>query len=189
MALLTPIANRRSVRKYQDREVSDAFIRLILESARLAPSGNNVQPWRFIVVRSDEMKEKIVRVSHNQRWMAEAPVFIAAVADLSARGITDDGRVIDEQSPEVDVKKIIRDTAIATEHMVLQAEHMGLSTCWVAYFSQEDIRPVLSVPPDKYVIAVITVGYGAEQPGPRPRKDLADLLYLEKWGNAWEGAL
>jgi len=116
--------------------------------------------------------------------MMEAPVFIAAVADLAARGKTGDGSIIDEQSPEADVKKIIRDTAIATEHVVLQAEHMGLSTCWVAHFTQEDIRPVLFVPADKYVVAVIVVGYGAEQPGPRPRKDLQDLFYREKWGGA-----
>lgn len=189
MELLFPIADRRSVRKYQAREVSDTVIRLLLESARLAPSGNNVQPWKFIVVRSGEMKKRIMRASHNQKWMVTAPVFIAAVADLEARGKTGDERIIDEQSPEADVKKIIRDTAIAIEHMVLQAQHMGLSTCWVAHFTQEDIRPVLLVPSDKYVVAVVTVGYGAEQPEPRPRRDLDDLFYLEKWGNTWDGAL
>jgi nitroreductase len=182
MEILPAIENRRSVRKYQQRDIPDELVRLLLESARLAPSGNNVQPWRYIVIRSAEMRERVMQASHNQKWMVQAPLFIAAVADLEARGKVAKGLAIDEQSSQADVKKIIRDTAIATEHLVLQAEHLGLSTCWVAHFTQQDIRPVLGVPENRYVVAVIVVGYGAEKPIPRPRRRLEELFYLEKWG-------
>ncbi len=181
MEILGPIQSRRSIRKYKDLPVDDEQITALLESARIAPSGSHTQPWHFIVVRSDGMKERIMKVSHHQTWMLEAPVFIVCVADIRSRLKEGDPQVIDENSPEPDVKLMIRDTAIAIEHIVLQAEAMGLSTCWIAWFEQKDIRPVLNIPSDKYVVAVLTVGYGNETPKPILRRSLEELVHHEMW--------
>lgn len=180
--MLQIIENRRSIRKYQSRQVEDDKIEIILESARWAPSGNNTQPWKFILVTSEEMRSKIARVSHEQRWMASAPLHIVCIADPSARYKDGKGPVVQENSPDNELKQAIRDTSIAAEHLVLEAENQGLGTCWVAWFVQEDIRPVLHIPEDKYVVAVITVGYAEAIPSPTPRQKLEEIAFHQVWG-------
>ena len=182
MEILKEILSRRSIRRYKSNPVDNEKIRIMLESARLAPSGNNSQPWNFIMVRSEEKRKQIVEACKNQRWMLQAPVFLVCVADIRAKIFGSDHMVIDEKSPQVELKQVIRDTGIAVEHLVLQAEALGLSTCWVAFFEQKDIRPVLNVPADKYVVAVITVGYADESPPPRPRRPLDEIIHFETWG-------
>lgn len=179
--MIKEIEMRRSIRKYIDKPVEDAKITQILESARLAPSGNNTQPWHYIIVKSEKMRQKVMEASHNQKWMMTAPVFIVCVADVRCR-IKDDREVyINDMSPEDEVKRIIRDTSISVGYMLLEANNAGLGVCWVAEFTQEEIRPVLNIPSDKYVVGVITVGYPDENPKPRPRKNIAGMVHHEWW--------
>jgi nitroreductase len=180
--LIDEIVSRRSIRNYIfDKPVEEEKINVIIESARLAPSGSNTQPWHFIIVKSHETRQRIAEISHNQKWMNSAPVFIACVADIRCR-ITDDVEItLDENSPEFELKQIIRDTSIAIEHLVLSAENLGLSTCWVAWYTQNQIRPILNIPSDKYVVAVITLGYTNESPKARPRKKIEDIVHYENW--------
>jgi nitroreductase len=67
------------------------------------------------------------------------------------------------------------------EHLVLCAENLGLGTCWVAWFTQDEIRPILNIPSDKYVVGIITLGYSDESPDARPRKSLEDIIHYENW--------
>jgi nitroreductase len=178
------IEARRSIRKYQNKPVEDEKIMQLLESARLAPSGSNTQPWHFIVVKSDDMRQRVARVSHDQKWMLTAPVFIVGVADISSRVKDTSDIKLYEISPNFELKQAIRDTTIALEHIVLEAETLGLGTCWVAWFTQQEIRPVLGIPEDKFVVSIITVGYPDESPNPRPRKSLDEIVHYEKWQSA-----
>lgn len=172
---------RRSIRKYIDKPVEDEKVIQLLESARLAPSGDNTQPWHFIVVKSELIRHKLAVVSNNQKWMLSAPVFIVCVADIRSR-IKDDVDIsLDENSPQQELKQIIRDTSIAIEHMVLEANNLGLGTCWVAWFTQEEIRAILNIPTDKYVVSIITLGYVDESPKARPRKKLEEIIHYENW--------
>jgi nitroreductase len=172
---------RRSIRKYEDKHVDDETILQLIESARLAPSGSNTQPWHFIVIRSEETRKKIAKASHNQNWMVSAPVFIVCVADIRSRIDGESPISLDENSPQQELKQIIRDTSIAVEHIVLESNHLGLGACWVAWFTQEEIRPVLNIPADKYVVCVLTIGYPGENPNARPRKKLEEIIHYEKW--------
>lgn len=179
--MIKEIRTRRSIRKYIDKPVEEDKILHLTESARLAPSGSNTQPTHFIIVKSDLTRGKLSQVSHNQKWMLSAPVFIVCVADIRCR-IKDDVPIhIDECSPEEEVKQIIRDASISIEHLVLEAESLGLSTCWVAWFTQEEIRPILNIPADKYVVSIITLGYSDEMPKARPRKSLNEMVHYENW--------
>ncbi len=179
--MLEQIGNRRSIRKYLDKKVEKEKLIQILESARLAPSGSNTQPWMFVVVESEEIKEKLSNVDHHQQWMMTAPVFIVCVADIRCRISEGISVRLDENSPEPELKQIIRDTAIAMEHILLEAEHLGLATCWTAWFEQDAVRPILNIPEDKYVCGIITLGYGDEAPKQRPRKELEEIVRYEKW--------
>ena len=179
--MMNAVESRKSIRRYQQRPIDDEMILQLIESARVAPSGSNTQPWNFIIVKSEETKRKIAKINGAQAWMVDAPVHIVCVADLRVR-IKDNMEIyIDEDSPQREVKQIIRDTAIAVEHIVLEAQSLGFGSCWNAAFVQEDIRPILNIPNDKYVVAVITVGYADESPMPRPRKRMEEIIRYEKW--------
>lgn len=179
--MIKEIRTRRSIRKYINKPIEEEKLLLLLESARLAPTGSNTQPCHFIIVKSDLIRQKLAQVSHNQNWMISAPVFIVCVADIRSR-IKDDVHIhVDERSPEEEVKLIIRDASISIEHLVLEAESLGLGTCWVAWFTQEEIRPILNIPSDKYVVSIITVGYADEMPKARPRKSFEEIVHYENW--------
>lgn len=175
------IEKRRSIRKYKNLPVEEEKLKNILESARLAPSGSNTQPWHFIIVKNKEVREKLAEADHSQKWMTEAPVFIVCLADLSCRIDEKNIKFIDERSEEPEVKQIIRDTSIAVSFILLEAENQGLSTCLTAWFEQKDIRPVLGIPENKYVCGIITLGYADEHPNKRPRRELKDMVHYERW--------
>lgn len=179
--MIKEIEMRRSIRKYIDKPVENEKITELLESARLAPSGNNTQPWHYIIVKSEEMKQKVTEASNNQKWMLTAPVFIVCVADIRCRIKKGINVYLDDNSPQDEVKRIIRDTSISVGYMLLQANNLGLGACWIAEFTQEEIRPVLNIPFDKYVVGVVTVGYPNETPKARPRKKLEDIVHYESW--------
>lgn len=179
--MIEAIKKRRSIRKYLDKPVPEHLLEEILECGRLAPSDSNTQPWNFIVVRSEEMRTRVAEVSHRQDWMVAAPVFIVCVADVRVASPEKGPMEINEDTGGIAVKQIILDTAIAGENMVLAAEALGLGTCWVSWFVQEEIRPVLEIPSDKYVVSVLTLGFPAQEPKQRPRRPLSEIVRYEKW--------
>lgn len=179
--MIKEIASRKSIRNYNGKPVEDEKIIQLIESARLAPSGNNTQPWNFIIVKSEETKEKIAKVDGNQMWMKDAPVFIVCVADIRCRIKDETELFLDEENGMRELKQIIRDTAVAIEHILLEAENIGLSSCWTGLFLQKDIRPILNIPDDKYVVGVVTIGYSDDKAKAAPRRALESMIRYEKW--------
>lgn len=175
------IEARRSIRKYKADPVAPELVRELLDAARLAPSGNNTQPWRFIVVEEAGGRETLARICHDQRWMATAPVHIAVCADLGTR--SEEPLPFDEDTPGMDAKRVIRDTAIAIDHLMLRAVELGLGTCWIGWYTQEAIKPLLGVPANVFVLGILVVGHPAESPRPRPRQPLQELAFRGTWGN------
>ena len=172
---------RRSVRKYKNKVVDSTLIKTILNSARMAPSGHNKQPWHFIVVTDMAIKEAIAKTANNQKWMLAAPVFIVSIADIRARIGAAEEIYVDEETSHWELKRVIRDTSIATENILLEAVSLGLGACWVGWYLQKDLRPILGIPDDKFVVGVITLGYPDESPQSRPRKDLGEIVHFEHW--------
>ena len=179
--MIESIQHRRSIRKYTSDTIEPEKLQSVLEAGRLAPSGNNKQPWSFIVVQSEQQRQAVMEACHNQTWMMTAPLFIVAVADMAARSEADLPIFIDENSPHWELKRAIRDTAIATENIMLEADAQGLGTCWVGFFVQSEIRPVLGIPNTRFVLGVIPIGYPAERPPARPRKPLSEIVRYDKW--------
>ena len=179
--MIESIQHRRSIRKFTSDPIDPEKLEAMLEAAKLAPSGNNKQPWTFIVVQSEQQRLAVMEACHRQTWMITAPAFIVAVADISARVETKPGLYLDENSPDWELKRAIRDTAIATENILLEADAQGLGTCWVGFFVQSEIRPVLGIPDDKFVLAVIPLGYADQEPPARPRRALEEIVRYERW--------
>jgi len=163
------ILSRRSIRAYKREPIKREDLEKILEAARWAPSAGNRQPWHFVVVIDDELKEKLVPACRNQQFIADAGAIIVGLADVEA-------------SP----KWAVVDTTIALEHIVLEATELGYGTCWIGAFDEAEVKKILNIP-DKYrVVALIPVGVPAESPPPRPRKQLRDIASLNLFGNPWE---
>ncbi len=208
MDVCEAIGKRRSIRKFKPDPIPEEKIRLLLESARLAPSGTNTQPWRFIVVKDDNTKKKLQEAAHNQRHVRRAPVVIACCADLSA--FKEFSKRVDELINSGALPERTRDVfipylkkgmgtvkkqdlitaatanvSIAVEHMVLQAVELGLGTCWVRWYDDNKVKEILGIPDFVEVIALLPVGVPDEEPGQRPRLSIDKIVYSEKYGEKY----
>jgi len=181
-------AARASVRRYDlARPVSEAALAAILEAARMAPSAENAQPWRFIVVRDPALRARLVAeafsgVYQRSRRIA-APVYLAL---CGVRGAVDlGGRLLGHAS------YTLTDCGIAGEHAVLAAAELGLGTCWIGWFDRRRARRVLGVPAGVELVALIALGWPAE-PHPatqrtKGRKPLSAIVWLDGWGKPFPG--
>ena len=169
MELYEVIGKRYSVRAYQDRPVEQDKLERVLEAARLAPSGSNRQPWKFVVVRDPKTKAALVPACCDQKFVATAAVVIAGV------GLMPD-RVMHCEVPGDPV-----DLAIAMEHIALAATNEGLGTCWIGAFHQDQVRQVLGVPATCKVIEMMALGHPADQFHPKTRKPINEIVCYERF--------
>ena len=199
------IRQRRSIRKFLDKPVSREMIDEILEAARLAPSGSNRQPWRFLVVTDREERAKLRKICWDQAFIEQAPVVFVCCADLMAYSqpsrlkrsqefidtkVTEtlSGRFADPEfrdalmrMPDSDLglfrAAAVSNAYIAIEHMVLTATALGLGSCWVAAIGGEgEINAMFNLPGTLVVAAVLPVGYTDTIPPPRPRISISEIL-------------
>lgn len=167
------LRKRKSVRSYVQTSVTDEVLVRVLNAARLAPSAGNIQPWHFIIVKDDDKRSRIAKGCRYGRFLAESPVVIVACGDRKA-------------SP----RWYAVDTAIALEHLVLAATALGLGTCWIGMFNQEDICDMLKIPKKFEVVALMALGYPREKVdlwakilhAVKPKKKLGDIISLEIYG-------
>jgi len=177
------IQSRRSIRKFKQQSIEKEKIQLILDSGRLAPTGHNTQPGRYIVVDDPHQIGKIAAACNHQPFVAKAPLLIVLLGDLSCRvkGMDEGADVLDAQfsGPR---EKIIRDAAIVGDHLALQAQELGLGVCWVGDYEQLPMRQALQSPPSHYIVVIFAMGYPDEDPSPRPRRPLNELVYHNVYG-------
>jgi len=167
MEVKEAIKARRSVRAYQDREVPEEKIKKVLEAAQLAPSANNRQPWKFVVVRDPQRREQLARAAANQNFVGEAPVIIVAVA------------LQPEYIMRCGVPSYPVDLAIAVDHMTLSAVDEGLGTCWIGAFYQDEVKRILNIPEKYKVVALLPLGFPADKPESKFRKPLEEIICYE----------
>ncbi len=165
MSLFDIVLSRRSIRRYEKKEVPEDILNKILEAGRQAPSAGNQQPWHFIVLTDYEIKEKM---SHG-RW--NTFVKDSAFTVVGCRYIgNEEGRVWSTV-----------DTTIALQNMVIAAWALQVGSCWIGDFEEDEVRKVLGIPEDWKVVALITFGYPAEKPGNRPRKKIDEIVNYNKF--------
>ena len=153
MNFLELTKKRFSARSYKSDSIEQSKIDYIIECARLAPSAVNYQPWYFMIVMSEEQKQKI-RQCYNREWFAKAPLYIVVCVDPSVAWV----RKSDNKN-HADI-----DAAIATEHICLAATEMGLGSCWVCNFDVDLFKSNFRLLSGKYPVAIIPLGYVEEQP-------------------------
>lgn len=170
MEFLELIAKRYSVRAYKPDPVEDDKLQQVLEAARLAPTAANRQPFQLIVIHTAGREAELNRV-YGKDWFVQAPLVLCACG-VPAQGWVrrDDGR----NYTDVDV-------TIVMDHLILAAADLGLGTCWIAAFDPVAAREVLGLPDGVEPIAFTPLGYPADQPKPKERKPLSELVRYERW--------
>lgn len=171
MDIYEAIKSRRSVRSYKTDPVSEDKLVKILDAARLAPSGKNGQPWRFLVVRDQALRKELIPACRKQAFIADAPIVIVACAKESECYQNHGGYM----------KSFSVDIGIAFDHLMLTAAAEGLGTCWIGAFEEEKVKQVLNIPADLRVVALTPLGFPAEQPVARSRKNMSDIVFYDRF--------
>ncbi len=157
MTLLDIIRHRKSIRNFLDRPAEREKIMTCLEAARLAPSACNSQPWKFIAVDDRQLKDRLCRAAFSgiysiNAFCKTAPVIVVVISEKS-RFIARIGELFRG------TKYYLIDIGIACEHFILQAEELGLGTCWIGWFNERAVKSTLNIPQRKKIDILIAVGY------------------------------
>lgn len=168
-AVLDNIASRKSVRTYSDQSVSDAQVETLLKAAMAAPSGMNVQPWRFVVIREQATKDKLA--GGFNKMIGKAPVVIVVCGKTT-------GKMGGEN------RNWTADCAAATENLLLAAEAIGLGAVWTACYPYEERMgttiEALGLPADVKPYCIVPVGYPGGNEKPKDKWKPSNIHY-EKW--------
>jgi nitroreductase len=159
---------RHSCRSYTADRVPSELVERLLEAACWAPSGGNLQPWRFVVVTDDRLRAELARTAFGQAFIGQAPVVIAvcAVPEESARHYGSRGREL----------YCLQDSAAATENLLLAATAAGLGSCWVGAFDEPAVARVLDLPDDWRPVALVSIGRPADGESRRSRRPLDEVV-------------
>jgi nitroreductase len=201
--VIETIKKRRSIRRFRGDDVSDDLLEKIVDAARWAPSGDNQQPWLFAIVKDVALKEQMqsflcakalryiesddgrkelegIGPDVHRRWveavesrryqehLRKAPVLIATFGDV--------------KSPFY-----VHDCCAATENLILAAEALGLGSCWTDHGIGDEslelqMRDLLKVPNNYRIVSLVAIGFPDETPKPKPRKDIAETVFLNQYG-------
>jgi nitroreductase len=167
--ILNLLKSRRSIRVYQDRPIPNDLLLQILEAGRWAPTGANLQPWRFIVVTDPETRRRIGEVTRflfiKSSHVEKAPVVIILGFNTQKGKY---GRY---------------DVTLAGGNMMTMATNLGLGTCWIGAFDESKVKEILEIPENIEVIGLITLGYPGENAEVPPRVELEKIVHWESWSN------
>ena len=193
--VLKTIKERRSVRAFQDKDVDSTSVKLLLEAASWAPSANNDQPWKFVVVRSRETKDRIHETlmarmkdyytkqgypeeAVRRYWSSifSSPVHIFAFCDTT-------GIDISEEWEQADIMHQIQGVTVACQNILLAATALDLGSLWVGALLviEDEIKALLLVPEELMLVTVIAIGYPAYKPLPPVRRPISDVTFFESW--------
>lgn len=205
------IQDRRSIREYTDQPVSEEDLKMILEAARQAPSGENAQPWRFIIVKDHATRQRLGAIAaggSGRRFTAE---FVTKKMQQRFASLEDEAKkkaafekltsgnvsAFLANAPvsivvcgRKDVWDLPYDTSAAMENILLMVTALGLGACWVIapcidIRDEERLKKLLNVPEGFKVVSIISVGHPTRPHRPRPRLALKDLVYDETWGDPY----
>jgi len=176
MDLFETIEGRRSVRKYKPKPIKRQLTKKLLNAACWAPSGGNIQPWKFIVVEDRTTLEMVRKISPG--YFGETPLAILVCSDKAKAHKV--GGILGRDYLS------IADCAMATQNMLLAAHALGLGTCVVKSFSHAAMKEILEIPEGIEPELLVVVGYPRASPAPPRRIPLKENTYLNKFGQSFD---
>ncbi|UCD07313.1 MAG: nitroreductase family protein [Candidatus Aenigmatarchaeota archaeon] len=173
MQTMECIRERRSVRNYKPDPIPEDIIKEIIEAATHAPSSGNVQDWEFIVVKNPETKMKVAAAAWEQNFIVSAPVVLVVCSDLD--------RISAAYGSRGETLYSIQNTSAAIQNILLAAWEKEVGSCWIGAFNENKIRDTLVLPSNVRPLAIITLGYPAEVSKKPRRRDVKEVLHMERW--------
>ena len=166
------IFSRRSIRKYEKKDIPDDFFTDLFEAAMAAPSAVAKDPWHFLLIRDRETLAKMVKILPNGQMLRQAPAAVIVCGDINKANLNE-------------VSYMLQDLSAAVENILLAATALGLGSCWLGIHPRQDrldgIRNLFSFPDNIIPMCGIALGWPAEKPESRTRYK-AERVHLEKWG-------
>ena len=164
------IRARYSCRAYRSAPVVEDQLAQVLEAARLAPTADNRQPFRLVVIRTAGREQELQRV-YGKDWFVQAPLVIAACGVPAENWVRkQDGKNYNDV-----------DVAIVMDHLILAAADLGLGTCWIAAFDPAAARELLELPEGVEPVAFTPLGHPADAPRQKTRKKSDELVRYERY--------
>jgi nitroreductase len=168
MEYATLIEERHSIRAYRPTEVEEDKLRSLLHAADRAPSAGNLQAYQIVAVRSPATRQALARAALDQDFVAQAPVVLVFLADPArARG---------KYGHRGETLYSLQDATIACAYAQLAAHDLGLVSCWVGAFRKDAVREAVGSPAEHLPVALLPLGYPAEQSRITSRRSLSDLV-------------
>ena len=183
MSVLDVIKSRRSIRTFQNKRVSKEDVIEILDAARLAPSGFNRQPWKFIYAQSPRVLRMIKNCSPGFYGNTPAAIIIGIEEKRDAFE-RERAKAFHRQSYS-DIVGVM-DVGFAAENILLAAHSLGLGACAIASFNENGLKGVLNAPENWRPLLVVSLGYPGEEPNIPPKKKLSEVVYLDEYGKKWD---
>jgi nitroreductase len=163
------IRARYSVRAYTSAPVEEDKLQRILKAANLAPTADNRQSFQLILVHTAG-KEQALQKVYPRSWFVQAPLIICACGLPQENWIRMDGKNYNDV-----------DVTIMMDHLILAAANEGLGTCWIGAFDPDELRKLLALPDHVEPIALTPLGYPADQPREKRRKNIKEIYRYETW--------
>ena len=168
MEVFEAIRTMQAVRQYQDRPVPEDVLRRVLEAGRLTASGMNAQPWHFVVVQDPETLRRLGTLAKTGSYIAGAPAAIAVAVERGPLAVSDASRAI--------------------HSMLLTAWSDGVGGNWGGFKGLDDAKPVLGIPEELDLLAILPLGYPATAVGrgKKERKPLAEVASRERYDQPFQ---
>lgn len=184
--IIAQLMNHRSIRKYQDRGVSEEQLRTIIAAGQMASSSSHVQAYSVIAVTDKEKKRKLSELAGHQKYIEECPVFLVWCADLyrlnKAAELQAEQRETHEDTTENFIVATV-DAALAAQNTAVAAESMGLGIVYIGGVRNRigELSELLNLPELVYPVFGMCIGYPAQEPAIRPRLPLEEVLHRESY--------
>ena len=154
------LKERRSIRSFQDKMISNNEIDMILEAGQWTPSASNRQPWQFIIIKKKDIIIKLSELARYGRFIKEAPIVIAIVG-----------------KPHENPNWYVQDTSLASMNMILMAWSLNIGTCWIGSLNREKVKEILGIKKENFLLTILPLGYiKGDIPYPTQRKGLTEIM-------------
>lgn len=160
MSVLDIVLKRRSIRKFQKKDIPDELIDKLIDALIWAPSAGNLQARKFYFIRDDNIKNELVHAALAQRFISEAPLVVVACADR---------RIFHHYGERGESLYCLQDVACSLMCLMLVACELGLGTVWVGAFYEDRVSKILDLPSYLRPVAIVPVGWPAKIPSAPPR--------------------
>lgn len=171
MDVFEAIKGRRSIRSYKKQDLPDDIVKKLVETAIMAPSAGNIHPYQLVIVRSEKIRSQLSKAAFNQKMLLEVPVVIVVCVDekQASKKYADRGKKL----------YCIQDSAAVIQNILLAAYSLGLGTCWIGAFNEDDAKKALNAPKEMRPVAIIPVGYPNESPQQTSRRSFDEVVFKE----------